>query len=212
MFAGFASTAAAQTPKYQADPWTFVGTAAECGGVAGSRIVTSSWLAGMGLPDNGTANPDGRDPHHGLVLSKNGPTGNCSSAGATIEGWTEGDTLHTLGFDYRKGGHCGAGAPRFNVVDTSDNTYFFGCLAGAHSPAPQDPSEWERVTFTSSVQGAPPTFIFGVTPVKAIHIVYDEGTDTSSTEDPNGIGLAVLDNIRINNTIIRKKSGAVVTP
>jgi len=207
---GLASAAAAQT-RYVAAPWTFVGTAAECG-VAGAKIVTSSWLPGMGLPDNGTANPDGKDAHLGLLLSKNGPTANCSSAGASIVGWTSGDTLHTLGFDYRNGGHCGAGAPRFNVTDTFGNTYFFGCAAGAHSAAPQDPGQWERVTFTASAQGFPPTFVFGVTPVASIDIVFDEGTDSTSPDDPNGVGLAVLDNIRINNTIIRNKKGAIVTP
>ena len=112
------------------------------------------------------------------MLSKNGPTPNCSAAGAEIVGWTEGDTLSQLGFDFRKGGHCGAGAPRINVTDTSDTTYFFGCAHGTHSPAPQTP-EWERVRFTGA-DGFPATFVFGETPVKSIEIVFDEGTDTAN--------------------------------
>src|SRR5256885_14280696 len=39
--------------KLKAVPFAFVGTAAQCGGPAGARIVTSAWLGGMGLPDNG---------------------------------------------------------------------------------------------------------------------------------------------------------------
>src|SRR5439155_844865 len=69
-------------------PFTFVGTAAECApSPAGSRIVTAAWLGGMGLPDNGgpSATTPG-DPHTGLLLSKNGPTADCSSSGALITG------------------------------------------------------------------------------------------------------------------------------
>jgi len=210
MVLGFAAVASAQT--YSAQPWTFVGKADVCGNPypAGAKIVTSTWQTGMGLPDNGTANPDGKDPHNGLLLSKNGPTANCSSAGATIQGWTPG-TIQTLGFDYRNGGHCGAGAPRFNVTDNLGNTYFFGCTEGAHSPAPQDPTQWERVAYTVPTAGSA-GFIFGVTTVTSIEIVLDEGTDSASADDPNGVGLAVLDNIRINNTVIRNKKGTLIAP
>ena len=43
---------------------------------AGRKIVTSQWLNGMGLPDNGTAHPAvaSKDIHSGLLLSKHGPT------------------------------------------------------------------------------------------------------------------------------------------
>ncbi|HEY0444482.1 MAG TPA: hypothetical protein VGC90_09685, partial [Candidatus Limnocylindrales bacterium] len=39
-----------------AEPWIYVGNAGDCGldYPAGSRIVTSGWLGGMGLPDDGT--------------------------------------------------------------------------------------------------------------------------------------------------------------
>jgi hypothetical protein len=202
--------ASAQT-RYQAREFTFVGTAAQCGGTAGSNIVTASWLAGMGLPDDGSPNPDGRNAHQGLLLSKNGPTPNCSSAGAEIVGWTSGDTLSALGFDFRRGGHCGAGAPRFNVTDTSGNVYFFGCAGGTHSPAPQDPAQWERVRFTTSADGSPATFVFGMTPVASIDILFDEGTDTANN-DTEGVGLAVLDNIRINETTITMRRGNRIVP
>ena len=106
--------------QLQAVPFTFVGSAADCApSPAGSRIVTAAWLGGMGLPDNGGPNATTpNDPHTGLLLSKNGPTADCSSAGARITG-VKGmtvDAAFTIGFEYRNGGHCGAGAPRFNVV------------------------------------------------------------------------------------------------
>ncbi len=113
----------------QAVPFTFVGTAPGCApGAAGSNIVTSAWLTGMGLPDNGGSNTatdaaTKHDPHFGLLLSKNGLTTDCSSAGADIQG-AAGITVTELGFDYRNGGHCGAGAPRFNITTTDNITHF----------------------------------------------------------------------------------------
>src|SRR5918912_3706895 len=75
----------------RARPFVFVGTVSNCG-VAGSSIVTSAWLGGMGLPDDGTSPnspaPGAKaDPHLGLLLSKNGATPDCAAAGATIEGF-----------------------------------------------------------------------------------------------------------------------------
>jgi len=53
--------------------------------------------------------------NEGLLLAKTGPTNNNASAGATING-VRGDVLTEVGFDIRNGTHCGAGAPRFNIV------------------------------------------------------------------------------------------------
>lgn len=217
VFAASVSTASAQ--NYVASAETFVGTAIECGGPAGRKIVTSTWLNGMGLPDNGTAHPAAaaKDIHSGLLMSKHGPTSNCSAAYADILGWTPGAPLNTLGFDVRKGGACGAGAPRINVYSGA-NTYFFGCVYGNATAAPQDPANWDRITFNAlgaPVGGYPgaEAFIFGVTPVDAIQIIFDEGTDTVTLPDnPAGIGLTVLDNIRINNTFITKKKGNPILP
>jgi len=197
-----------------AQPFVFIGSAADCG-TAGSNIVTSAWLGGMGLPDDGSANPDGQDPHLGLLLNKNGPTANCSAAGATITGVRPGTTLTELGFDYRLGGHCGAGAPRFNITSTAGFTYFAGCADGTLSPAPQDPAEWGRVRFTAAqifpASPSAPPFVLGPagtgTQVRSISIVYDEGTDTPSPSDPTGVGLAVLDNLDVNGRLIAAGSG-----
>jgi len=206
----------------RAIPFVFIGTADECG-VAGSHIVTAAWLGGMGLPDNGgsnttaldlATNPNKNDPHRGLLLSKNGPTPDCSSAGAVIDGFVRGATLTELGFDYRNGTHCGAGAPRFNITSTLGFTYFAGCAAGTKTPAPQDPLEWTRVRITMAAQVFPasptaPPFVFGPggTQVRRLSILYDEGTDTPGVEDPRGVGLSVLDNIDVGGRLIRRGEG-----
>jgi hypothetical protein len=210
--------------RLRAVPEIFVGAAGDCatGYPAGSRIVTSAWLGGMGLPDNGgqntsaldlATNPNTNDPHRGLLLSKNGPTADCSAAGATIQGVR--DTLVTatfqLGFDYRNGGHCGAGAPRYNVVakpPTGPNTFHFvgGCANGVKTPAPQDPLQWTRVVFFTSAQSFPP--IPMGSRIVSIELIFDEGTDAVSVpDDPNGVGLAVVDNLNINGRYIRSGSG-----
>ncbi len=174
----------------------------------------------MGLPDNGGANtsaadfatnPNKRDPHLGLLLSKNGATVDCSAAGAEIDGvkGMEVGATFVLGFDYRNGGHCGGGAPRFNVSytapDGSDGFSFVGnCATDTPTPAPQDPAEWTRLRF-----GAPSQFppVPPGSRIKSISIIYDEGTDSVSVEDPRGVGLAVIDNIFVNGRTITRGSG-----
>lgn len=204
--------------RLRAVPWVFVGSAAQCApSPAGSRIVTSAWLGGMGLPDNGGMNntTTSSDPHLGLLLNKNGLTSDCSSSGATIKG-VKGMTVTAgfeLGYDYRVGGHCGAGAPRFNV-DTDMGFFFVGCANAPQTPAPQD-VQWNRtrsdVTACGSecfnaTLGVPGSIPVGAT-IKSIEIVFDEGTDTTSLSDPTGVGLAVLDNIDINTKLITSGSG-----
>ena len=210
--------------KLQAVPFAFIGNAGDCGTgyAAGSHIVTAAWLGGMGLPDNGGANttasdlgtnPNKNDPHLGLLLSKNGPTPDCSAAGATIKG-VKGMIVSAgfqLGFDYRNGGHCGAGAPRYNVVvkpPSGPNTFHFvgGCANSTQSPAPQDPTEWTQVRFdtTSATQSFPPIPPGSV--IVSIDMIFDEGTDTANN-DTEGVGLAVVDNIFIDPQFITSGKG-----
>jgi hypothetical protein len=212
----------------RAVPFVFVGTAEECG-TAGSRIVTSAWLGGMGLPDNGgsnttaldlASNPNKRDPHYGLLLNKNGPTADCSSSGVRILG-VQGmyvDALFTLGFDYRNGGHCSGGAPRFNVVakpPLGPETFHFigGCGNSTPTPAPQDPLEWTRVRAMTAnpAQAFPP--IPPGSRIRSITLIHDEGTDAISLpHEPGGVGLAVVDNIYINGKKIRRGTGVMPHP
>ena len=155
----------------------------------------------------------------GLLLSKNGNTYVCSSAGAEITGVEE---LHLtvtlafkLGFDYRNGGHCGGGAPRFNVVVVdmlgNETFHFVGnCAVAVNTPAPQDPLEWTRIRWTAAM--AFPPIPLGST-VKSITIIHDEGTDlgwggtSPSSGDVAGVGLAVIDNIFIAGRYIRSGTG-----
>lgn len=210
--------------RLQAVPSVFIGKAGDCGTgyPAGSNIVTSAWLGGMGLPDNGgpnvgtdpTDNPNKRDPHLGLLLSKNGTTADCSAPGAEIAG-VKGMTVTAgfhLGFDYRNGSHCGAGAGRFNVSyrqpDGNDGFSFVGGCSNDHQPtqAPQDPLQWTRVRFETSdaAESFPP--IPTGSRIISIGIILDEGTDTA-TNDTEGVGLAVIDNIDINGRLITQGSG-----
>jgi hypothetical protein len=171
------------------------------------------------VPD--TLLPDGaasrRDPHDGLLLSKNGPSADCSSAGARISGakglsvGPSSDAVFVLGFDYRNGTHCGAGSPRFNVETRlgSARTFHFvgGCANGAATPAPQDPTEWTRVRFANIGAAAFPPILAGST-IESITLIVDEGTEAASLEDPRGVGLSVVDNIFVNGQYIRSGGNA----
>ena len=212
------SAVADDKDRLRAVPFTFVGTAAECApSPAGSRIVTAAWLGGMGLPDSGgdtalNGTPATRnDPHSGLLLNKNGPTADCSSSGARIEG-VRGMTVTAttaLGFDYRSGTHCGAGAPRFNV-DTDMGFFFVGCINGTQTPAPQDTANWTRTRSVLSACGPAcfPSSIPVGARINSISILYDEGTDNPvGTSDPVGVGLAVIDNIYIDGRTITSGKG-----
>src|SRR2546421_6086812 len=137
-----------------------------------SFLVQAAWLEGTGCPTNApyavypatsptttyTACPtgDAKDKRNeGLLLAKTGPTNNNASATATLQD-VKGTKLTELGYDIRKpgsdvndprGSHCGAGAPRFDIVAQNGDRYFLGC----NSPAPTSDTpegannEWQRL-------------------------------------------------------------------
>ena len=174
---GIATAQAGQPPGIQVEPWTFQGTGS-------TDVVVSQWVTHQGEPDAGNSD-------HALYLQKDGPTADNSAAGASVDG-VAGTTLTELGFDYRTDGHCGAGAPRFNVVTTDNVTHFFGCVYGTHTPT-ADPN-WTQVRFANA-DGFPPV-VAGET-VQSVDIVFDEGTD-------QGQGFVYLDNIDYNGAIAGK--------
>jgi hypothetical protein len=98
-----------------------------------------------------------------------------------------------------RGSHCGAGAP--------GATYFVGC----NSPTPvQSPLGLGWIRLTWGAPGTLPAFgplgltnISGMT-VDAIQIIFDEGQDTG----PDNFGMAVLDNIRVNNQVAGRGPGS----
>ncbi len=183
---------------------------------------------GTATPVNDPACPTGgpKDKkQEGLLLVKTGPSiPNFASAGAALNG-IKGITLTELGYDIRKaanvtadptdprGSHCGAGAPRFNV-QTSDGFYFVGCNSPPATSATGGPlGAWQRLRWgnptlmmcvlgfkVGDVTGLP-TCITGL--VQSITIIFDEGTDTGL----DFFGLAVLDNIDVNGTLVGKGPG-----
>jgi hypothetical protein len=161
--------------------------------------------------DPACATGDSQDKRvEGLLLVKTGPTANFASAVADLKG-VQGTVLTELGYDIRKaapppdarGSHCGAGAPRFNVV-SSGVRYFIGCNS---PPATSfvDGTGWVRLRW-----GGPslPLFAFGPAgledisgfAVDSISIVFDEGQDASG--GPDEFGAAFLDNIDVNGALV----------
>ena len=195
-------------------------------------LVQAAWLDGIGCPTGArtamygpppnypiTAGPSYTDPacvtgdqsdqrNQGLLLAKTGPTANVAAAVADIKGVR--GPITELGYDLRKaqsattpmGSHCGAGAPRFNV-ETTVASYFIGCNS---PPAVMTASS---NGFIRLRWGGSATAVMGYNTatgvlenvtgdVKSIQIVFDEGQDTG----PDFFGLAVLDNIDVNGTLV----------
>ena len=120
-----------------------------------------------------------------------------------------GITLNELGYDVRKpvspldprGSHCGAGAPRFNVVTTDGVNHFVGC----NSPPALFTSGpgWVRLRWTATELALAFPAILPGNVVKSIAIVFDEGQDAG----PDNFGLAVLDNIDVNGQLVGQGPG-----
>jgi hypothetical protein len=156
--------------------------------------IISRWV-----PFTGKGNSD-----PALIMSKILPTGANAAAVAVVEG-VKGMRLDELGFDVFNGGHCGAGAPRFNVTTREGFVYFFGCAYGTHVAAPDKPATFTRVRFRDSdafpqLASDPPWPGFGHVHVDRIDIVFDEGTDVGS-------GFTAIDDIDINGELIEHGPG-----
>ena len=172
---------------------------------------------------------DASDSHNqGLLLAKTGPTANFASAGADING-VKGITLTELGYDIRKpgadtragvrGSHCGAGAPRFNVTAADGITYdFIGCNSGATPATTElDGNGWIRlrwgngtttgVILAFAANGPAAGTVVNIAGIKVtgIQIVFDEGQDTGG---PDFFGLAVIDNVDVNGTLVGRGDNA----
>lgn len=196
-----------------------------------TNLVQAAWLEGIGCPTNAQiAIPNADftgvaafepyyDPacavgdyddlrHEGLLLTKTGPTGNFASATAELIN-VKGIVLTELGYDIRKqggsgsalGSHCGAGAPRFNIITS---TGFFGIGCNSPPPTAQELGNgWTRLRW-----GGPTEPLVGfrnfatlepVTgTVRRIVIVFDEGQDTPA----DFFGAAILDNINVNGKFV----------
>jgi len=177
-----AATSAFAQSGYQAKPGTFDPDK--------TGIVTAAWINNIGLPDSGGSN-------FGLAMSKNGTTATNAAAGAAITG-VEGITLTELGFDYKIGGHCGAGAARFNVQATDGFHFMGGCANSTQTAAAPG---WARVRINpyNPAQAFPP--LSPTATILTITLIFDEGTDTTGV---TGAGSVILDNIDVNGTLIMK--------
>lgn len=134
-----------------------------------------------------------------IVLAKNCPTATNAAAGVDIISPLEGQdisNLTELNFDVQDGGHCGAGAPRFNVV-VDGQTYFLGCTQGTHTDLGNG---WTHVEFTSAdfiAAGIPTTGT-----LEDLLIIFDEGTDTPASDTIVTPGTVTIDNISVNGDVV----------
>jgi hypothetical protein len=177
-------------------------------------LVAARWIDGIGCPTGQKITTDGKtttpftDPacptgdkgdreNAGLLLVKTGPTPNFAAAGADLK-TVRGMKLTELGFDIRSGSHCGAGAPRFNVVTEDGVTHFVGCASGAVTTSSPG---WRRLRFdpANPAQAFPP--IAPTSTVRSISIIFDEGQDTG----PDFSGSAIIDNIDVNGTLVGER-------
>jgi hypothetical protein len=160
----------------------------------------AAWKAKEGQPDS-QGNGD-----HSLYFQKFTATATFAAGVAIIEG-VEGMPVSALGglsWEHRPDGHCGAGAPRWNLgVNTPDGrafTVFLGCAAAAKSPGGTDDAGrvWIRDSYPGvgigSIESAVlaltgQTTLTGLT-VRSLAIVFDEGNDV-------GPGFVHLDNITV---------------
>lgn len=191
---------------------------------AHTLLVESGWMDGIGCPTNAftfdgstttpftdTACPtgDSKDKkNEGLLLVKTGPTTNFAAAGAQLKK-VKGITLSELGYDIRKSGgnttsplgsHCGAGAPRFNVVTQDGTTHFLGCNSPTATTQTPASTGWIRLRWTTTGLAAAFPPIGPTDVVQRIDIIFDEGQDASG--GPDMFGAAIIDNIDVNGMLV----------
>jgi hypothetical protein len=159
----------------------------------------ASWKAQQGIEDS-----EG-EARMALYLQKMTPTATIAAGIALITGLkgTPVAQLSGLSWEHRIDGHCGAGAPRWNVLVLTPSgerrNLFLGCAAAAHTPGSEP--DWIRDSYTA------PTLIaigaanagFGslaeiaaiqAGTIQGLQIVFDEGND-------QGQGYVFLDNITV---------------
>lgn len=155
----------------------------------------ASWKAGEGLPDS-TGNKN-----QALYMQKKTATTTFAAGVVLIRGF-EGlpaSQLTGLSWDHRTDGHCGAGAPRWNVgirtVAGVNEVVFLGCNAAVHTPVGAD--------WCHDEQPSPATMLPAGSTIRYLAIVFDEGTDTPNpppagcTQDGLAGGFIYLDNITV---------------
>jgi len=158
----------------------------------------AAWKAKQGRQDS-----EG-EGDHSLYFQKMTATATVAAGIAVITGFKgqmiPAMALTGLSWEHRIDGHCGAGAPRWNIQVTGPTgtkyTLFLGCAAAAHSPT-TDPANWVKDSYAGAAiltvgaanAGAPLMDVMAGT-ITGLAILFDEGTD-------QGQGYVHLDNITV---------------
>jgi hypothetical protein len=151
----------------------------------------AKWAAGQGISDsNGHTS-------FALYFQKDTTTATFAAGVAVVNGIedTPVSQLTGLSWEWRDDGHCGAGAPHWNIrlqrADGTQYTVFLGCVAGANVPDLVNP-DWTITTFNASAIQAAVLAAGGslADDIQSLVIVFDEGTD-------QGQGFVYLDNITV---------------
>jgi hypothetical protein len=172
----------------------------------------SSWKAHQGTPDS-QGNAD-----QALYFQKMTSTATVAAGVAVING-LEGlpaDELTGLSWWHREDGHCGGGAPRWNigVQDSTGHQYtvFLGCAAAQHTETGvttnghgwcQDTQSSPAAAIAAQTQQDPADLT-----ITGLEIVFDEGNDVPNAppapcgQDSFAGGFVYLDNIdvQVNGT------------
>jgi len=195
-----------------------------------TNLVQAAWLNGIGCPTAATiAIPNATftgvggfatftdtacltgDPNdqrnQGLLLVKTGPTSNFAAATAELIN-VKGIMLTELGYDIRKlgatasptGSHCGAGAPRFNVVTSDGVVHFTGCNSPPATMQTPSATGWIRLRWDVVGLAAAVPPMLSTDTVNRIVIVFDEVKDAPG--GPDQFGAAILDNIDVNTLLV----------
>lgn len=143
----------------------------------------AAWKGGEGLDDSSGAKDQA------LYFQKMTATTTFAAGVAVFNGFSgqQASSLLPLSFWYRADGHCGAGAPRFNVrVEGEPIPRFIGCASMLTTATTMDDEGrvWIQKTFSG------PWLTDGT--VVGLAIVFDEGNDV-------GPGYVYLDDIRVGD-------------
>jgi hypothetical protein len=157
----------------------------------------AAWKAQRGQQDSHG------DGDHSLYFQKMVPTSTFAAGLAVIEGVEDlpVSAITGLSWEHRPDGHCGAGAPRWNLgVRTQAGqtfTVFLGCAAAVHTPGGTDDQgrTWIRDSYPGTAIEAAVRASTGLentagVTVRSLIIVFDEGID-------QGPGFVDLDNITV---------------
>jgi hypothetical protein len=157
----------------------------------------AAWKAQEGRPDSEGSGD------HALYFQKMVPTPTFAAGIAVIRG-AEGmpaSAITGLSWEHRADGHCGAGAPRWNLGLRGPTgqpfTVFLGCAAAVHTPAGTDEEgrPWIQDSYPGAAINAEILAQTGAQAssltVRSLIIVFDEGNDLGFP------GYVHLDNITV---------------